>query len=68
MKKCKPTVVSGSLAFAMLLSVPAFGELHPLQQQLKRQLNDAKATQEAAGKSKRVSANDLVAWISQWTQ
>ena len=31
----------------MLLSVSAFGEPHPLQQQLQRQLNEAKATQEA---------------------
>jgi hypothetical protein len=32
----------------MLLSVCAFGEPHPLQQ-LQRQLNEAKATQEAVG-------------------
>jgi hypothetical protein len=45
-QKYTPTIVSGSLAIVMLLSVCAFGEPHPLQQ-LQRQLNEAKATQEA---------------------
>ena len=68
MKKYEPTVVSGSLAIAMLLSVSAFGEPHPLQQQLQRQLNEAKATQEAAEKSNASKRQQLLAQHMQMLQ
>ena len=68
MKKYKPTVVSGSLAIPMLLSVSAFGEPHPLQQQLQRQLNEAKATQEAAENSSASKRQQLLAQHMQMLQ
>jgi hypothetical protein len=61
MEKYKPTVTSGSLAIAMLLSVSVCGEPHPLQQQLQRQLNEAKATQEAAEKADASKCPQLLA-------
>jgi hypothetical protein len=68
MKENKPTVVSGALAIAMLFSVSAFGEPHPLQQQLQRQLNEAKATQEAAEKSNANKRQQLLAQHMQMLQ
>jgi hypothetical protein len=68
MKEYKPTVVSRSLAIAMLLPVSAFGEPHPLQQQLQRQLNEAKATQEAAEKSNVNKRQQLLAQHMQMLQ
>ena len=67
MEECNPIVVSGSLAIARLLSVSAFGEPHPLQQ-LQRQLNEAKATQEAAEKSNASKRQQLLAQHMQMLQ
>jgi hypothetical protein len=60
MKKYNTIVVSGSLAIVMVLSISAFGEPHPLQQQLQRQLNEAKATQEAAEKANASNASSCL--------
>jgi hypothetical protein len=68
MKKYNPVVVSGSLAIATLLSVSAFAEPHPLQQQLQRQLNEAKATQEAAEKANASKRQQLLAQHMQMLQ
>ena len=68
MEECNPIVVSGSLAIARLLSVSAFGEPHPLQQQQQRQLNEAKATQEAAEKSNASKRQQLLAQHMQMLQ